>query len=68
MQVLGAFVALNIDCMTWKSTSSNGWEYLIMWEDLGLSSMYANCVLFICYYFNYLLIMVEWFSIDLALW
>jgi len=25
---------------------------LIMWEDLGLSPKYANCVLFIFYYFN----------------
>ena len=32
--------------MTWKSTSSNGWEYIIMWEDLGSSPMYANCMLF----------------------
>jgi len=30
----------------WKSTSSNGWECLIIWEDLGSSSLYAICVLF----------------------
>jgi len=36
--------------MTWKSTSSSGREYLFVWEDLGLSCMYANYVLF-----NYLL-------------
>ena len=30
----------------WKSTSLNGWEYFIVWKDLGLSPMYANCVLF----------------------
>jgi len=32
--------------MMWKSTSSNGWEYLIVWEDLGLSPMYVIWVLF----------------------
>jgi len=37
--------------MMWKSTSSNGWEYLVVWEDLGSSLMYVNCVLFNCYYF-----------------
>jgi len=26
----------------WKSTSLNGWEYLVVWEDLGSSPMYAN--------------------------
>jgi len=30
--------------MTWKSTSSSGWKYLIVWEDLGLSPRYANIV------------------------
>ena len=34
--------------MTWKSTSSSGWEYFIMCEDLGSSPMYAN---FWCYCF-----------------
>jgi len=29
-----------------NSTSLNGWEYFIVWEDLGSSPMYANCVLF----------------------
>jgi len=32
--------------MLWKNTSSNGWEYLAVWEDLGLSPMYVICVLF----------------------
>jgi len=45
--------------MTWKSTSLIGWKYLIVWKDLGSSSMYANCVLFICYYFKYMLIMLR---------
>jgi len=31
----------------WKITSSSGWEYLIVWEDLGSSLMYANYVLLI---------------------
>jgi len=22
--------------VTWKSTSSNGWEYFIVWKNLGL--------------------------------
>jgi len=30
----------------WQSTSSSGWEYFIMWEDLGSSPMYAICVVF----------------------
>jgi len=30
----------------WKSTSSNVWEYLTVWEDLGSSPMYAIYVLF----------------------
>jgi len=30
--------------MTWKSASSYGWEYLIVWKDLGLSPIYANNV------------------------
>jgi len=34
----------------WKSTSSNGWEYLIVWEDLGLSPMYAIVCYLIYYY------------------
>jgi len=32
--------------MMWKSTSSNGWEYWIMWKDLGSSLIYA----LLCYY------------------
>jgi len=32
--------------MTWKSTSSSGWEYFSVWKDLGSSLMYANgCVI-----------------------
>jgi len=30
----------------WKSTSLNGWQYLVIWEELGLSPMYAIYVLF----------------------
>jgi len=45
---------------TWKSTSSNGWEYLNVWEDLGSSPMYAVCVLFNYYCFNNMLEHVEW--------
>jgi len=32
--------------MTWKSTSSSDWEYLIVWQDLGLSPMYVIYVVF----------------------
>jgi len=39
-------MTLNVIGMMWKSTSSNGWEYFIVWEDLGLSPMYVNSVLF----------------------
>jgi len=46
--------------MMWKITSSNGWEYLNVLEDLGLSSMYAICVLFNYYCFNNMLEYVEW--------
>jgi len=45
MRVVGAF-------MMWKSTSSYGWEYLIVWEDLGLSPMYAIYVLFNLFLFE----------------
>ena len=31
----------------WKSTSLNGWEYFIVWKDLGSSPTYANYVLFV---------------------
>ena len=42
----GTLMTLNVIGMTWKSTSSIGWEYLVVWEDLGSSPMYAICVLF----------------------
>ena len=44
----------------WKSTSLSGWEYFIVWELLGLSPMYANCVYLIYYYFDNILESVEW--------
>ena len=46
MQVVGAFKELIIDLLMWKIISLNGWKYLIVWDDLGSSLMYANCVLF----------------------
>jgi len=46
MRVERVFIALNVTCVTWKSTSSSGWEYLIVWEDLSSSPMYAVDVLF----------------------
>jgi len=46
-------MTINIKFYDVKSTSLNGWEYLIVWEELGLSLMYAICVLFlIVYYLN----------------
>jgi len=38
----------------WKSTSSNGWEYLIVWEDLGSRLL---CKPFMCYLIVIILIM-----------
>jgi len=39
----------------WKSTSLNGWEYFIVWKDLGSSPMCAIvCYLnYLNYYFYY---------------
>jgi len=44
----------------WKSASLNGWEYLIVSEDLGLSPMYAYCVYLIYFYFKNMLDHVDW--------
>jgi len=41
MQLVEAFMVFNVKVYDWKSTSSNGWEYLVCWEDLGSSPMYA---------------------------
>jgi len=45
--------------MTWKSINSSGWEYLIVWEDLGSSPMYAIlCVIklvLLLIYINYVM-------------
>jgi len=48
----------------WKSTSSIDESTLIVWEDLGSSPKYANCVLFICFYFfKYMLSMImKWYN------
>jgi len=35
----------------WKSTSSNGWEYFIVWKDLGSSPKYINFVWLFCDWF-----------------
>jgi len=61
--------------MTWKSTSSNGWEYFIVWKDLGSSPMllfyiYINHVVE-CYNHWIILVsmksgLVEWFGIGLV--
>jgi len=53
MWVERAFMALNVNCVMWKSASSNGWEYFIVWEDFGLSPMYAICVLFELFLFYF---------------
>jgi len=46
MQVVGAFRACNSNMYDVKSTSLNGWEYLIVWEDVGSSLMFAIYALF----------------------
>jgi len=45
MRVIEVIKAIKVECVKWKSTSSSGWEYLIVWEDLGSSPMYA----IVCY-------------------
>ena len=54
MCVVEAFMAFNANRCDMKSTSLSGWEYLIVWKDLGLSPMYAICVLF-----DWLLILIN---------
>ena len=44
----------------WKSTNSNGWEYLIVWEDLGSSLMYAKLCVILIVHFNNIIDWVEW--------
>ena len=46
MRVVEGFIPFNSNCMMWKSISSSGWEYLIVWKYLSSSHMYANYVLF----------------------
>jgi len=46
MRVIGAFKVFNADCYDVESTSSSGWEYFVVWEDLGSSPMYAIFMLF----------------------
>jgi len=43
--------------MTWKVLAQMVESTWLCWEDLDSSHMYANCVLFNCYYFKYMLIM-----------
>jgi len=49
--------------MTGKSTSSSGWEYLIVWEDLGSSPVYAFCVI----WFIIILIIYLWLVSDIII-
>jgi len=51
MRVVEAFITLNIDWCDVKKYYLSGWEYLIMWKDLGSSPMYVNCGLFNYYCF-----------------
>ena len=44
----------------WKSTSSSGWEYFIVWEDLGLSPMYAKLYVI----FNICIILMKWLNVS----
>jgi len=52
--------------MVWKSTSSSGWEYLIVWEDLGLSSICVNW--FIIFVIIYLWLFYFWEENELREW
>jgi len=45
--------------MMCKSTSSSGWEYFIVWEDLGSSLMY---VIYLLLYFYICDLVVEWYN------
>jgi len=46
MRVVESLRHLMQIAMMWKSISSSGWEYWIVWKDLGSSLMYAIYVLF----------------------
>jgi len=45
MRVEGAFMALNIVDVTWKSTSSSGWEYFKLCERTWV---WVLCMPFMC--------------------
>jgi len=45
MRVGELIMTLIMSKMTWKSTSLSGWEYLMVWEDLGSSLLYVIFVL-----------------------
>jgi len=53
-------MTLMLIIVVWKSTSSNGWEYLIMWGDLDSSPMYAIMCYLIDYCFNNMFDHDEW--------
>jgi len=61
MWVERAFMTLNVNYVMWKSISSSGWKYFIVWEDLGLILMYVNCVYLIYYYFDNIIVTSEWY-------
>jgi len=49
MRVEGAFMALNIVHVMWKSTSSNGWEYFDYVKGLGFKSYVCHLCVLCCY-------------------
>jgi len=52
MRVGGVIMTIIFDGMMWKVLTQVVESTLIVWEDLGLSPMYAICVLFNYYCFN----------------
>jgi len=44
--------------MMWKSTSSNSWEYFIVWEDLGSNFKFYVCQLYVSYLNKYIILLL----------
>jgi len=51
MRLVEAFMVFNVKVYDVENTSSNGWEYLVCWKDLGLSPMYDIIYYLFYYYF-----------------
>ena len=55
MWVQRTFKVINVECMTWKSTSSSGWEYLVCVRGLGFES-------YVCYFFCVIKRVVDFYN------